>query len=123
MRKERKKQTIEQGKLSIIMVTSAAGGYKTQAPPATTATMTATALAAFAPACTLIATAPELLPPALALALLAYGPVYVVAAFGIVLILPSRTDLVLEPVKPPGTPVLIPVGGPVVGLAAVMPCE
>jgi len=49
--------------------------------------------------------------------------VYVVAALGMVEILPSRIETVLEPVKPPGTPVLMPAGGPVVGVAAEIACE
>lgn len=42
---------------------------------------------------------------------------------GMVVMLPSRMETVLEPVKPPGTPVEMPVGGPVVGVGAEMACE
>lgn len=99
--------------------------YKIQAPPPTTAKATA-AMAAKLDASTLPASwIAALLDPLAEDALddEAYGPVYVVAAFGMVEMLPSRIDTVFEPVKPPGMPVLIPVGGPVVGVAALIPCE
>lgn len=73
--------------------------------------------------CGLVLILAPLLEPLVGLKVLAYGPVYVVAALGMVEMLPSRMETVLVPVKPPVTPVEIPVGGPVVGVAALIACE
>ncbi len=88
--------------------------YKTQAAPPTTPTATA-ATTPTNPPLLPSDSAPELWPCELPLLEL-LGPVYVVAALGMVLMLPSKILRVLLPVNPPGTPVLIPVGGPVVGV-------
>lgn len=46
-----------------------------------------------------------------------------VAALSMVVMRPSRTLVVPVPVNPPGRPDEMPVGGPVVGVGAVMACE